>query len=82
MVRAPSPAREARALPGKEIAASLGLLAATLTIQFVITVNGHLPGEKNDGERRDLTNARITRIPDEAFAFQMKDNLLGRFIGS
>src|SRR5882757_7154155 len=28
------------------------------------------------------TNARVTRIPDEAFAFQMKDNLLGRLVGS
>ena len=28
------------------------------------------------------TDARITRIPDEAFAFQMKNNLLSRLIRS
>src|SRR2546423_4010334 len=28
------------------------------------------------------TDARITRIPDEAFAFQMKNNLLSRLVGS
>src|SRR5436305_15139012 len=28
------------------------------------------------------TDARISRIPDEAFAFQMKNNLLSRFVGS
>src|SRR6266404_9918848 len=29
---------------------------------------------------KSLTDARISRIPDEAFAFQMKDNLLGCLI--
>src|SRR2546430_13948851 len=28
------------------------------------------------------TDARISRIPDEAFAFQMKNNLLSRLVGS
>src|SRR5882724_1909735 len=28
------------------------------------------------------TDARITRIPDEPFAFQMKNNLLSRLVGS
>src|SRR5205807_5882987 len=40
------------------------------------------PAESSRAGLKSLTDARVTRIPDEAFAFQMKDNFLGRLVRS
>src|SRR5205807_5212209 len=40
------------------------------------------PAESSRACLKSLTDARVTRIPDEAFAFQMKDNFLGRLVRS
>src|SRR5438477_1067840 len=39
------------------------------------------PAESSRAGLKSLTDARVTRIPDEAFAFQMKDNFLGCLVG-
>src|SRR5207248_899773 len=39
------------------------------------------PAESSRAGLKSLTDTRVTRIPDEAFAFQMKDNFLGCLVG-
>src|SRR5438876_5428633 len=60
---------------------SLGLgKKCELRVRYSAFMSREQPAEVVALVRIPLTNARITRIPDEAFAFQMKDNLLGCLI--